>query len=109
MLALLVTPHRGMDDFPVERFGITDRLLALASVLPCGDVAELFVVALGLAVVVLVFLADMPAARSLDGERTQGQQFAEYHEVGHPARAFQRLVQVMVATGHIYILPEFLA
>ena len=53
-----------------------------------------------------VFGAEVAAARFLAGQRVEGQEFAELHEVGHAVGAFQRRVQVRVGAGHVHVVPE---
>jgi hypothetical protein len=64
----------------VQRWG-----LAGALVLPHGRVGEALVVALGLAVVHLVLLAEVAAAGLVAGEGVEAHELAELEEVGDAA------------------------
>ena len=69
----------------------------------------MLVVALGFAVGVLMFLAEVAAARFVALQGVAAQQFAELQEVGHAAGLFQRPVQVLAGARHVDVLPELLA
>src|SRR5438309_203030 len=105
----LVATYRGMNGIPLQGLDEAHGLALLPGVLPGGDVAEVLVVALGLAVGILIFFAEMPAARLGARQSIARQQLAELHEVGDPARLLQGLVQVLIAARHIDALPEFVA
>ena len=82
---------------------------ALAGVLPGGDVAEVLVVAAGLAVLGLVLLAEVAAARLPALQGVEADQLAELEEVGHPAGLLERLVDLAVLAEDADVLPELLA
>jgi hypothetical protein len=64
---------------------VLGRFGTVALVLPGRDVREVFVVALRLALLRLVFLAEVTAAGLLAVERVAAHQLAELEEVGHAA------------------------
>src|SRR5256885_6892473 len=56
-----------------------------------------------------MFLAKMRAARFVAGQRIQTHQFGEFQKVRHPARAFERLVEVFPIARDADLAPEFFA
>ena len=97
-----------MHGFPFQRLDEPQRFL-LALILPRGDMAELLIVAFRLAVGILIFLAEMPAARLLARQGVAGHQFAELEEVRHPAGAFEGDVKVLFITGDHEVFLKFAA
>ena len=72
-------------------FGQIPRL-ARTGVAPRCDVAEVFVVALGLAIGSLVLLAEMAAAGFVAFQRVDAQQLAEFEKVRDAAGFFEALI-----------------
>ena len=83
-----------MDVFELQGLLVQFGLLARALEFPGRGVAEVLVVALGLAVVVLVLDAEVAAAGFLAVQGVLGQQFAEFEEVGDAAGVFELLVEL---------------
>ena len=83
--------------------------VADAGVLPCRDVREVLVIAQRLAVRRLALLAEVAAAGLGAVQSVRADQFAEFEEVRDASRLFERLVQFLVLTEHIDVLPELLA
>ena len=67
----------------------------VAGVFPRRDVGELFVVALGFTVVVLMLDAEVTAAAFLTIPRIQAEQLGELEEVGYAARFLKLLVECL--------------
>src|SRR5262249_22390752 len=83
--ALLVGAHAGFHLGEFERLLDERGLLAGGGVLPGGDVLELRVVPLRLAVLVLELLAEVAATRLAPSQCVDRQQLRELDEVDHPA------------------------
>src|SRR5471032_838256 len=98
--SLFVIADAHLHELVVERLDVAERGLAGALEFPGGDVAELLVVTLALAVGILVLLAEMAAATLLARERVEAHQLAEFEEVGHAAGLLERLVERVGAAGH---------
>src|SRR5688572_16977897 len=76
--------------------------------LPRRAIRESRVVAKRLAILGLVFLAEMPTARLLAMERVSAHQLRELEEIRHAAAALERLIQLRIAPGDIDVAPELL-
>src|SRR5689334_4673104 len=74
---LLVTSRFGMHVLKRQRLGVPRRRLSGPLVLPDGDVLEVFVVALRLAVGRLELLAEVGPARLAPLQRVQAEKFGE--------------------------------
>ena len=74
--------------------------VAVARVLPGGDVGEVLVVAQRFAVRRLALHAEMRAARFGAVQRVEAQQLGQLEEVGHAPGFFERLVELLVVAGH---------
>src|SRR6185312_10456558 len=109
VLSLRVVALGDVDVVEGQGLDVALGRLALALVLPLRDVAELVVVALGLAVRGLVLLAEVAAAGLLAGQGVLGEQLAELHEVRDAAGALERLVELVAGAGDGHRLPELLA
>src|SRR5436309_2534537 len=77
--------------------------------LPDGDVRVASVVADRLAVVGLVLLAQMAAARLVALQRVAAHQLGELEEVGDPSGVLERLVDPVGAVDYPQVVPELLA
>ena len=75
-------------------------------ILPGGHIGEELVITQRLAILGLILLPEMPAARLLPVERVQAHQLPQLQEVRHPAGLLQRLIQLRVAAGDVYVAPE---
>src|SRR5690606_19535375 len=106
---LLVAPLRRLDAREDQGLLVQLFRLPLALVLPHRDVGEQIVAPQRFAVGRLVLLAEVAAARLLPLQRVDGHQLGELQEVGHPARVFQVLVELIRPTGHLHVAPELLA
>ena len=105
----LVTALRHFDLLVNQRFLVKSRFLAVPLIFPSRDKRELLVIALGLAVLGLVFQSQVPSARFVSLQRVMAHQLTELEEVAietlqvhsaseleevrHPARVFQGHVQ----------------
>ena len=83
--------------------------LAHTGELPGRGIREVLVIARGFAVGRLVLLAEMAAAALVALQRVQAHQFGQFEEVGHAARLFERLVQLLARAQHLHVPPELLA
>src|ERR1019366_2130463 len=92
-----------------ERLLVEHRRLAIARVLPRGDVRELLVVAHRLAVSRLVLLAEVPAAALLAVQRVDAHQLGELEEARDPPPLLERLVQLGARARYRDVAPELLA
>src|SRR5205085_4325377 len=73
----LVASHRRLHRLVHQRLLVQSRLLPDAGVLPGANEQEVLVVALGLAVGVLVLLAEVAAARLVPLQGIEAQEFGE--------------------------------
>ena len=89
-----------MNVVELKRFDQTVGTVAFPGVFPSGDVAEVFVVACRFAVVGLVFLAEVTAARLASLERVEAKEFAKLKEVGDAAGFLKRLVDLLAVAQH---------
>src|SRR5690348_4500421 len=104
----LVAAGGEVDMLELERLDMLLRLHALALVFPGGGVAEVLVVAQGLAFGRLVLLAEVAAAALAALQRVQAHELAQLDEVGHAAGHFEALVQLFAGARHAEVAPEFL-
>src|ERR1700704_6976079 len=95
----LVASGGELDVLERRRLDVADRCGAVAGVLPDRGVAEVDVVAHGLAVG-LVLDAEMPAAALLADHRVVAHQLGELEEVGDPAGLLERLVEAVALAEH---------
>ncbi len=93
--SLFVTPYGKMDILEFQRLLVQFGLLACTLELPGRRIAEVLVVTLGFAVIVLVLDAEVTAAGLFAVQGILGQQFAELEEVGQTAGILQLLVELL--------------
>src|SRR5262249_30408076 len=105
----LVAPFGQVHELVRQRLCMELRLDAVALVLPRGDVAEVLVVALRLAVGGLVLEAEVAAAGLVALEGVQAHELAELEEVRDAAGELERLVHLGAGARHAQVLPELLA
>src|SRR5215468_7254887 len=104
----LVASGGELDVLERQRLDVAGRRGAVAGVLPDRNVAEVDVVAHGLAVG-LVLDAEMPATALLADQRVVAHQLGEPEEVGDPAGLLERLVEAIALAEHGDVAPELLA
>src|SRR6188474_458631 len=105
----LVAPLGEMHVLESERLDEPVRQPIGPGIFPGRDVAEVLVVALGLSVRSLELLSEVPAARLASLERVQAHELGELHEVRHPPRMLERLIERVAVPEHVQVLPELLA
>src|SRR5207302_8014344 len=98
-----------MHFFEMEWFLIEDRGFVFARVLPGRHVGKIGIIALGLAVFGLIFLAEVTAAGLVAVEGVLNEKLGELQEIRDASRALQRLVEIPILPRHIYVLPELFA
>ena len=98
-----------MDGVEGEGFDLADGGGVFARELPSGDVLEIFVVAFGFAVGVLVFLAEVAAAGFAAFEGIAAEEFTELEEIGDATGFFEGGIEGSGVPWDADIFPEFLA
>ena len=103
---LFVTPLRQVHMVEPQWLPVQPLRCIGLQILPGGDVGEELVVTQRLAILGLILDPEMSAARLLPVERVQAHELPQLQEVRHPAGLLQRLIQLRVAAGHVYVAPE---
>src|SRR6188472_979486 len=93
--ALLIAPLRWLDVLELQRLLVQRRLLVDALKLPRRYIREVLVVAQGLAVGRLAFLAEVAAAGLGALERVEREDLGKLEIVGDAAGIFHVLVQIV--------------
>src|SRR5438552_3678529 len=106
---LLVTPLREVDVLERERLLVERGWLSLPGPFPGGAVAEVRIVAPGLALRGLALDTEVAAARFRSVERVQTRQLREREEVRDAAGLLERLVQLLTGPEHAHVPVELLA
>src|SRR2546430_13564647 len=106
---LLVTPLREVDVLERERLLVERGWLSLPGPFPGAGVAEVRVVASGLALRGLAFDAEVAAAGLTPVERIEAHQLRELEEVRDAAGLLERLVQLLTGPEHAHVPVELLA
>src|SRR6185369_16199198 len=83
------------------------RVVAL--IFPRGDVREMLVISLRLAVGSLMLFAEMSAAGFIASQRVQHKQLRKLHEIRNTTGILERLIQFVPIAEHIDSLPELLS
>src|SRR5690606_12410811 len=104
---LFVVSHAHLDGFIVQRLDISQRLLGGALKLPCRHVSKFLVVTFAFTIWILVLLTEMAAAALLARERVEAHELAQFDEISHAARLFQRLVESVSRTRNSDTGPIF--
>src|ERR1017187_221021 len=106
---LLVAPLAGMHVVEMQRLFVQLGRLALAPILPGRHARILIVVAEGLAIGRLIFLAEVAAAGFVALQRVEAYELGQFEEVADAAGFFERLVQLFARAQHLHVAPELLA
>src|SRR2546430_1637356 len=106
---LLVTPLREVDVLERERLLVERGWLSLPGPFPGAGVAEVRVVASGLALRGLALDAEVAAAGLTPVERIEAHQLRELEEVRDAAGLLERLVQLLTGPEHAHVPVELLA
>ena len=81
-----------MDVIEFQRLFVKFRLIADTLELPGGNVAEISIITLCLAVWHLVFNTEMAAAGLFPDQRILAEQFGKFEEIGNTAGIFKLLI-----------------
>ena len=82
------------------------RVGPLACILPRGDMAKVFIVALRFAICCLKLFTKMAPARLCSLKCIKTHQLRQLDEVSDPSRFFKRLIYFIVAAEHVDVSPK---
>src|SRR5271157_1118158 len=102
--ASFVAPLAGVNVVELQRFLHQVGAIAVATVPPGGHVAVELVVAQGLTLVRLIFLAEVSATGFIALTRVDAHQLGQLKIVRDARCLFKTLVEVVAAAGHLHIL-----